>query len=262
MASFKPVTAALRILDVLQAVNQLKQAGVGDIHRLTGLNRPTVVRMLETLCHAGYVARDAQRPVYMPTGRTLELSAGYELDREIGRIGGPVIAALGRAVGWPSDLGVFDGDAMVVAQTSRGEGRLFLNRRPGYRAPLLATSLGLAFLAFCRAEDRRRALAAVAGSAEPWNAPARDPGAIDALLAAVRRQGYATMHPDYSRREYEDAVRSIGVPVLVRGEAACSINLLYLRDAMTEDEAVARYLAPLRQAAATVAAELAATRAD
>ncbi|MFC7610886.1 helix-turn-helix domain-containing protein [Teichococcus aestuarii] len=57
MPSYEPVTAVLRGLEVLRAVNHLRSATVREIHEATGLNQPTVVRMLETLIHAGFVAR-------------------------------------------------------------------------------------------------------------------------------------------------------------------------------------------------------------
>ena len=63
MPSFEPVTAVLRAFDVLLTVNRLKEASVGDIFRETGLNRPTIVRMLETLIHAGFVSRDRKSVV-------------------------------------------------------------------------------------------------------------------------------------------------------------------------------------------------------
>jgi len=47
MPSYQPVEALLRGLDVLRSVNRLELASVLDIHRATGLNQPTVVRMLE-----------------------------------------------------------------------------------------------------------------------------------------------------------------------------------------------------------------------
>jgi IclR family mhp operon transcriptional activator len=149
MTSFQPVTAALRALDVLMAVNRLREASVGDIFRETGLNRPTIVRMLETLIHAGFITRHPAQPLYVPTGRTLDLSSGYRRHEEMALVAAPVLSALHKQLQWPSDVAVFDHDAMVVARTSRGEGFVHFNRRPGYRAPLLGTSLGMSFLAFC-----------------------------------------------------------------------------------------------------------------
>jgi IclR family mhp operon transcriptional activator len=83
MRSYRPVNAALRVLDVLQAVNCLEAANVSRIARMTQLSSATVVRMLETLVEGGFVIRSADRPVYYPTERTLALSSGAMRTREV-----------------------------------------------------------------------------------------------------------------------------------------------------------------------------------
>jgi IclR family mhp operon transcriptional activator len=249
MPSYEPVTALMRGLDVLRAVNRLNSASVREIHALTGLNAPTVVRMLETLIHAGFVRRHPQQAIYLPTGKTLELSGGYALHREVGVAAMPVMTRLRQAVGWPSDVGVFDGDAMVVAHTSRGEGRFLFERRTGFRAPILATSLGRAYLAFCDNADRERALVLAARSPEPWNTILQRPEALEQDLAAIRAAGFACMEESYARREYGGLASAIAVPVLAQGRAVASLNLMYLRDAMDLDTVVQRMMPLLRDAA-------------
>ena len=261
MASFQPVTAALRAFDVLLAVNRLRKASVGDIYRETGLNRPTIVRMLETLIHAGYVSRHPTQPVYLPTGRTLDLSSGYQKHEEMALVAAPVLTLLHKELQWPSDVAVFDGDAMVLARTSRGEGFVHFNRRPGYRAPLLGTSLGMAFLAFCDAATREAALAALSASTDPWNAIIRQPAKLERLLATVRRQGYATMNPDYASASYNGVASAVGVPILLGGAAVGSLNLMYLRSVSAEAGVIARFVGPLREGAAAIAQALGAMRA-
>jgi IclR family mhp operon transcriptional activator len=261
MTSFQPVTAALRAFDVLLAVNRLKEASVGDIYRETGLNRPTIVRMLETLMHAGFVSRHPSQPIYLPTGRTLDLSSGYQKHEEMALVAAPVLARLHKELQWPSDVAVFDRDAMVVARTSRGEGFVHFNRRPGYRAPLLGTSLGLAFLAFCDHDTRETALASLDASTDPWNAIIRTPGRLQQLLETVRRNGYAAMNPDYADTSYNGVASAVGVPVLMGGIAVGSLNLMYLRSAIDEAAVVDRFIGPLRESAAEIAGALGAARA-
>ena len=48
---------------------------MGENHRRTGLDKATIVRMLESLVHAGFVVRDEQDRAYQITGKTLMLSA-------------------------------------------------------------------------------------------------------------------------------------------------------------------------------------------
>jgi len=261
MASFEPVTAVLRAFDVLLTVNRLKEASVGDIFRETGLNRPTIVRMLETLMHAGFVSRHPAQPVYLPTGKTLDLSSGYQKHEEMGTVAAPILVSLHKELQWPSDVAVFDRDAMVVARTSRGEGVLHFNRRPGYRAPLLGTSLGMAFLAFSDEETRRAACMALSDSPDPWNAVIRQPEKLKRVLATVRRNGYATMNKAYSDASYSGVASAVGVPILVNGLAVGSLNLMYLRSSIDEAGVIARFVKPLQKGAAAIAQALAAIRA-
>ncbi|MDB5394944.1 MAG: iclR [Rhodospirillales bacterium] len=262
MPSFKPVTAVLRGFEVLAAVNRLGEASVGQIHKLIGLNLPTIVRMLETLQNAGYVVKHPERAVYLPTGRTLALSVGYEPYRELAVIATRILDELHSEIGWPSDLAVYDGEAMLVVHTSRDERRLSFNRRPGYRAPMLATSIGRAYLAYCSEEERQKALELAAQSPEPWNDAARDPPRAAALFAQVRVNGFATMHDDYSEREYGGRFFAVGTPVQVGGRTVAALNMMLVREVAESKVGVLRFVAPLQRAALEIGNALSSVRPD
>jgi IclR family mhp operon transcriptional activator len=262
MPSFEPVAAVLRGFDVLATVNRLGEASVGQIHRLIGLNPPTIVRMLETLQHAGYVVRHPERAVYLPTGRTLALSVGYQPSRELAAIASRILDDLHGEIGWPSDLAVYDGETMLVVHTSRDERRMSFNRRPGYRAPMLATSIGRAYLAYCGDEERRTALARAAVSPEPWNDVARDPAIAATLFAQIRSSGFATMHPDYSDREYGGRFWAVGAPVQLNGQVIAALNMVLLREIAESKVGLLRFVAPLQRAAQEIGEALARVRAE
>jgi IclR family mhp operon transcriptional activator len=46
--SFAPVQSVLKALRLLTEVNRSSPATVGELHRRTGLPKPTIVRLLET----------------------------------------------------------------------------------------------------------------------------------------------------------------------------------------------------------------------
>lgn len=259
MPSYKPVAAALRALEVLASVNRLYgRATVGEIHRQTGIDKATVVRMLETLTHAGYIVRDPEEPAYRITGKTLMLSAAFDRHNSVGAIVAPLLDAFREEIGWPSDLALFDNDAMLVIESSRQGGPLSFNRAPGFRAPVLATSLGLAYIAHCPEAERAAFLARDAADQGPWTGLAREPARLAALLATVRRRGFATMDAAYSRQEYNNRISSIGVPVM-RGETVfAALNVIYLKSALGQEEARTALLAPLQEVARRMADALAA----
>ena len=258
MPSYRPVNALLRGLDVLMVTSSLDgRATVAEIHRRTGIDKATIVRMLETLTYAGFVVRNEEGRGYQITGKTLTLSAGYDRHRAARTIIAPVLSEFRAAIGWPSDVALFDQDAMLVVETSRDAGPIFLNRRPGYRAPMLATSLGRCYLASCTADDRADIMARAAADPAPWNDLARDPTHAEAIFDRIRQRGYATMDPRYAEQEYNGKIASLGVPVAQNGRVFAALNILYLKSALNSRDAVKALLPPLQKTAARLAAALA-----
>jgi IclR family mhp operon transcriptional activator len=249
MSSFNPITALQRGLDVLAIVNKQKSVSLKTIHEETGLHKATIIRMLETLMDSGYVAKTA-RSTYVPTGRTLLLSQGYSLASRVGDIAGPILAEFRRVVGWPSDIALYSDDSMMVVETSRDRGPLYFKRESGYRAPILLTSIGQAYLAFCDAEHRDRIIGRLATSADPYNDLSRDRPTLNRNLAEVRTKGFATMRRSYSMQEYGGKVWSMAVPVHDGQNVYAAINILMLRNACSEQDAIKRFLRPLQEVAA------------
>ena len=127
MASYKPVTAALRVLEVLDAVSGLQgNATVGKIYREIGIDKATIVRMLETLIHAHYVVRDRDEQTYQITGKSLALSAGFDRGKALGLIVSPLLDNFCHENGWPSLFAIFDQDANKFKKSkSLMESKLF-----------------------------------------------------------------------------------------------------------------------------------------
>ncbi|QIE55038.1 helix-turn-helix domain-containing protein [Pikeienuella piscinae] len=251
MPSYKPVNALLRGLEVLRCVSRMGLATVRALHEETGVDKATIVRMLETLIHAGYVRRDKDEGGYRVAGLVLELSLGFDRLRVAADLAAPVLARFRAEIGWPSDFALRDGDAMIVAETSREPGPMFLNRRPGFRAPILPTSIGRAYLASCPAEERAEIVARL--RARPEGGPSD--AAIAALLRQVRRAGCAEMDEAYSQAEYAGLTSALAVPVMGgNGRAHGALNVMYLRNAMSADRARRELPPRLRAAASELAA--------
>lgn len=257
MPSFKPVIALARGLEILRVVNEQGQATVRAIHRDTGLDKATIVRMLETLEHEGYVMRDPDQAIYTPTGRTLLLSQGYDEHHWVGAIAEPILGEFRARMGWPSDVAINDRDAMVVVQTTRGQqGPLSFNRKAGFRASVLMTSLGRAYLAFCGDAEREAIIAQLASQPGAFNELARQPRKLRSLLEDVRRNGFAVMDDAYGEREYGGMVWAFGVPVKNNGKVYASMNMMMLKNAVTLEEAREKLLPPLQETAQRLAEAL------
>ncbi len=257
MPSYKPVIAALRVLDVLAAVNRLDtRASVAEIHRRTGIDKATIVRMLETLAHAGYLVRDGDQAVYQVTGKALSLSTAFDRHTVVGTIIAPLMAEFRQRIGWPSDVALFDVDAMLVVKSSRQGEPFSFNRAPGFRAPVLGTSLGLAYIAHCPAVERDDILRRIRDDSAPWSKLAHDPSRLTRKLEEVRANGYATMDENYSRIEYEGRIGSIGVPIMTDRKLFAAINVIYLNSTLRPEAARDTLLSPLQDVARKMAHEL------
>jgi IclR family transcriptional regulator, mhp operon transcriptional activator len=257
MPAFDPVTAVLRALEVLRLINQLEAASVPAIHRRTGYPKATVLRMVETLIMAGYVARIDGTTSYAPTGKCLVLGSGLRMQASMTAKATPILNAFRRKIGWPSDFALFDGDAMVIMATSREFGVLSLNRRPGARAPLLLSALGRAYLAFCPEQDCREVLEKLRRSSNHLDGSAGKPASVARMLDETRARGYSLTDESYLDTTYEGAIWGIGVPILAGERVVASMNVMFLRSALSLKAGIATLLPPLRQAAKEIGAELA-----
>jgi IclR family mhp operon transcriptional activator len=245
---FDPIIALQRGLKVLEVINRGKSVSLKTIHEQTGLHKTTVIRMLDTLIDSGYVARTS-RSTYVPTGRTLQLSQGYDLPSRVSDIAEPVMTEFRRTIGWPSDFALYSDDFMIVVQTSRERGPLYFRRETGYRAPMLTSALGQAYLAFCNSTDRSTIVDRLAAAPDPRNNLAHDRPALETNLAEVRSRGYATMDPKFSEAEYDGKVWGLAVPVRDEEHVYGAIDILLLKSASSEQDAITRFLRPLQEVA-------------
>lgn len=243
MPSYAPVAAFVRGLRVLRAISGAGRASIKDIHETTGLDKATIVRMVETLMHEGYVGAGSDGS-YQVTGRVLQLSEGFERTAALAEHAGPVLSRFRSEIGWPSDIAICDGDAMIVVSSTRDARPMSFNRRVGFRAPILRTSLGRAYLAWCGEAERQRIVARLVETGA-----ATGEQAVTAVLDAVRAQGFGTMDEDYSATEYAGTFWAMAVPIASGDKVHGALNIMLLTQAVTLEQARGSYLGPLRATA-------------
>ena len=246
MRSYDPVTALMRGLKILEGLNEIGRASLIDLHKYSGLPKSTIVRVLETLIHAGYVSVDNAR--YTLTAKVLGLSRGFNANDRLVVLAAPVLAELRASVPWPSDFAVFDRDAMVIIETNRNPGTFGLNRSVGTRMPMLVSAVGRAFLAFCPDDLRKKTLDLLALSPNPLDEVLRNRAAFERKLAAYRKQGFSV-----SDGEFSPVTRVIAVPVMVDARVIACINTITLAEAMSLEQLIERCLPPLKRAASRIA---------
>lgn len=256
----KPVRAFARGLDLLVALNRHGGATALTLARETGIPRPTVYRLLETLERAGYVARSPSDERWVLRLKVRSLSDGFEDEEWISAIAAPALYRLTERIGWPSDLCTLEGTAMVIRETTHRVARFSLDRGMIGRAlPVLQSSVGQAWLAFAPRAERETLLRLLAASDRPQDALARQPGLLARTVTDVRRRGYALRVGAGTPWPHTG---SIALPVLHGERLLGCVNAIWMARAVSPEEGARLCLGPLRAVVAEIEQAMAAAAQD
>jgi IclR family mhp operon transcriptional activator len=193
MADPKVIKGLERGLLVLQALHMQPDSSLHEIHIVTRISKPSLLRILHTLARAGLVTRRLGDGRYR-VGATLSQAPSRLAHRDrIAEAAAPIMERLCVRVSWPSDLMVPAGDHMEIRETSRTRSPFLLQpERIGLPVNWLLSGVGRAYLAYCPAKERQRIVGLLAASTKLEDRLAREPARLNAVLAEVRSRGYAT----------------------------------------------------------------------
>lgn len=250
MPSYRPVESVVRALALLAELNRHKVGTVAALHAATGLPKPTVVRLLETLIDRGYVVADARNGGYQVTSQVQSLSCGFHSDPLVVEAGRPWLIEFTRRHKWPASIALLDHDAVVVRFSTIPDSPVSpFHATVNMRLHLLTRALGRAYLAFCPDDEREVILDMLARSAHAEDRPARRRKEVLRVLASIRAQGYATRP---ARIEPSNS-STIAVPVMRGDQVLATVGMTYFRSALPTAAALAPFVAPIRQLAEHVA---------
>lgn len=247
-ATYRNVQGLSRGLSILRAISQSANgwASIADLSAITGLHRTTVRRMLETLEAEGYVRRSASDDSYRLNQKVRQLSDGFTDDEWISEIANPILGELLQKVVWPSDLATLDGDCMLVRETTHRFSPLSFHRAMiRQRMPILFTAAGRAYLAYCSDEERRQILQLLVAGNDEQASFVRNRVLVGQMLDKVRRQGYATNEGEWNQ---QTKVAALALPVRHKEHVLATINIVFLKKAISIDEAAESLLPHLRAA--------------
>jgi IclR family mhp operon transcriptional activator len=260
----KTIQALERGIGVMTALREMRAASLHDLHRGTGIPKPTLTRILYTLYRQGLVWQRMADGAFLPSH--ILLQRGHLDDTAwLVEIASPVLEELCERVMWPSVLSVPRLDHMEVVETNSP--RAHYDEVPpgpiGFRANALRSASGRAYLAFCPDAECAAVLRRLRERDVAGHELAHDPVAIRRILGATRRRGFSVRAPDFgghyskTRREADDGRSSIAMPIRTGGHVIGCVNLTWRRKALTLTEVVQRYAGDLRAAVTTIEERLA-----
>lgn len=232
-----------RGLAVIQAFGPTRpEMTLSEVAAATGLTRAAARRFLYTLSKLGHVSGDGKR--FRLTAQVLSLGYAYLSSLPWWQRAQPHMEAVVRSLGESCSVAVLDGFDIVYVARIPASRILTINPGIGTRFPAFVTSLGRVLLAdqppewlnryFAEAEFRPRT-----------DRTETDPARLRALLAEVRRDGFALMD-----QELEMGLRSLSVPLRDRtGRVIAAMNVSASAAQIGLEDMRARYLPVLREAA-------------
>lgn len=250
MTSYLPVNSALRTLEILKILNRQRISSVHHIHQVSGLPKPTIVRLLETLITAGFVSKEKQDKGYRITSQVAALSCGFHgapLAVEAGR---PWAQELTRVHRWPVAIAVPDGNAVVVCDTTCGESPMAPYHALIYkRLGLVTKALGRAYLAFCQSEERRLTMQLLETSNHLDSGIMKSPGMVEHLIEQTQKMEFAERYGTTS-----DASSSVAVPIYEYGKdkVLATIGMTYYTKAVRREDVLERYVPQLKAASTAI----------
>lgn len=248
LRSFSPVRSVVKALDLLAEINRSGLATVGELHQRLGLPKPTIVRLLETLMEAGYVARDERMRGYQVTSAVGRLSAGFHGAPLVIEAARPWATALTRQIKWPCAVCLLDLDAVVVRFSTIMDSPVSpFHATLGTRLSLGGRAMGRAYLLFCPDEERVILRSAMAASPHPENRSFGDDECRD-LLAQARRRGYVERDPNVEPRNSA----TIAVPLMLGERVLATIGVSFFRSVVATPDDKARIIRPLLRAKARI----------
>lgn len=251
-ASSSNIQAVSRAFTVLEALNRRAWSTIGQLHQDTGLPKPTLVRMLQTLIQSGYAAKDPRQNGYCVTVRVQSLSCGFHGDPLVVEAARPGAIALTRELHWPSGVAILDGDAVRIRFSTIYDSPISpFHATLNMRLSLFSNALGLAYYAFCP-ESERKMLRKMIGAREDELLDGREKGWLEWRVRRAREQGYAERDPGTEPRNSG----TIAVPIMKGERVAATIGLTFFRRGVQEED-TARYVAALRRTALAIERQIA-----
>lgn len=137
-----------RALDVLESFSVTQpELGISDLATLTGIPKPTIVRLLSVLAARGYVERVTQSERYRIGVRALELGNIYLRATSLEREAEPIMAELVKATNQTANLAVLQGYEVVHIQVVAPERPVRFWASVGTREEAYYCGLGKVLLA-------------------------------------------------------------------------------------------------------------------
>jgi IclR family transcriptional regulator, acetate operon repressor len=189
-----------RGLAVLQFFKRTQEASVADIAEALNLSRSTTYRIAQRLRELGFLEVSTTTAQWRLGREAAQLGVAALQSTDIMRIAPPILLGLLEGTREAVNLAVFDSDSMVLMFREQGPQSVTISSRLGSRRPMHASSLGKAYMAAMRPNERH-ALIERLELTRYTPETIVDKEALERGLVAIQKRGFAD-----DRREFEQTL--------------------------------------------------------
>src|SRR5918996_251027 len=112
-----PVQSVMRALELIDALQRVESAEVGELAALHGVHRSTTLRLLQTLERFGYVTRGQARGEFRLGLRLYQLGLAASEQNELLGAARPIMRLLADTTGETIDLTLCDDGEMIMLES-------------------------------------------------------------------------------------------------------------------------------------------------
>ncbi|HEY3730787.1 MAG TPA: IclR family transcriptional regulator [Steroidobacteraceae bacterium] len=143
-----------RGLAILQFFKKTPEASVIEVAEALGLSRSTTYRIAERLRELGFLEISATSSRWRLGSESVQLGVAALQSTDIMQVAPPVLMRLLEQTREAVNMAVFDADSMVLVFREQGPQSVTISSRLGSRRPMHASSLGKAYMAAMKPDDR------------------------------------------------------------------------------------------------------------
>ena len=236
----RTVEKALKLLDSFS--ERQVEIGLSDLARQSGIDKATVLRMLNDMAESGLVEQHPENKRWRLGAGVLRLARLREATQPVNRVLMPILERLAEQIGETAHVSLESGRDLAnigVVESNRANR---VSIEAGLTLPLHATASGLAYTAFARPERRDRVLARKLTRITGTTPITRE--ALAALIAQTQARGYSR-----ADQTFEAEVQGVAVPLFGPDGFACGAMAVAIPTSRVTDAYEQTIIAALAPAA-------------
>lgn len=253
-ARLAPVRAVERAVALLQAFRpEQPRLSLAEISRVTGLDKGTARRILQTLMACDLIDHDARSQRYALSLGVLMLGNAVETGREIREVSAPILTEVSELTGATSFLFVPHHGRAICVQRVRAAVPSFDAAwfEVGGVMPLNCGGAARVILAFSSSAEQERALALPLPKRTPFTQT--DPAELMKAAGRIRAQGFEVAIDDFYI-----GMCGIGVPIFDRAGALVGALSISSLTSLIAPDGKPRFIPELQRAASEIGRRVAA----